>query len=592
MKKLYNILKILPEWAFLAIYLSSILLYCILIGLQGFDMTDEGWASTGFSQIYNDASTISGIFTIYNTLLVGGLFHLLLPSLGIIAFRIASALCLTAIAYIVYGLLKDVINRWYIFLGVGICIVNLRFIRVLHYDYTSALLVLIIALLIYQACIQRKTYKMLIAGILVGISFFFRLPNVCLCGMIAALIPFFLYTRSAKQTFTFLGYAVLGVIIGICVNVGLIYLLHHQEPFYDMLNIATSYLTQSDSTHNSAGMLNKYLLQIRDISLHAAVFLAFPLISVYLHKQETIKWLSITLQIILVSLFVWTFGGPWKNTISIFAFCTLALGYNVLSYYENEQKTYLSLLALLIMILLPLGSDGGILNVGSNAMYLALPLSIGVIFGHDTNISDKQYFSSYRKYSTVFLIYTIIIVLSATFMGACRDSGNRFLKTYQPTHTIMTTTYTSQEKAAQIDSLFVHLRPHITNITYLLAYPSIPAINYLANAKPYLTQPWIGIMDFNTYLIAFDNAQKEKPLPIIVVSKSNGEEWTSVNKNWNSILDCWDWHPSIKEKNEYLLRFVQESNYLVEWEDNCFQLLIPPTTSSSTSKKNYMQSEK
>ncbi len=576
MKKLYNILNTLPEWAFLAIYVFSVLLYCILIGLQGFDMTDEGWASTGFSQIYNDASTISGIFTIYNTLLVGGLFHLLLPSLGIIAFRIASALCLTAIAYIVYLLLKEIINRWYIFLGVAICITNLRFIRVLHYDYTSALLILLIALFIYQACIQRKTYKMLIAGILVGLSFFFRLPNICLCGMIAILIPFYIYTRSAKQTFTFLGYAILGVVIGISVNCGLIYLLHHQDPFYDMLHIVASYLTQTDSTHNSSGMLNKYLLQIRDISTHSAVFIAFPLISVFLHKKVTIKWLSITLQILLIILFIWTFGGPWKNIISIFAFCVLALGYSVFSYYENEQKTYLSLLALLIMILLPLGSDGGILNVSSNAMYLALPLSIGIIFGHTPDSSNYQYRSFYRKYSTVFLIYTFVIVMSATFMGACRDSGNRFLKTYQPTHTIMTTTYTSQEKAAQIDSLFVHLRPHITNNTYLLAYPSIPAINYLATAKPYLTQPWIGIMDLNTYQIAFDNAQKEKPLPIIVVSKSNREEWTSVNKNWNSILDCWDWHPSIKEKNEYLLRFVQENNYAVEWEDDYFQILIPP----------------
>lgn len=579
MKRLYTILTTLPEWAFLCIYLLSIFCYTSFIGLQGLDMTDEGWISTGFQQIYNDASTISGMFTLYDTLLVGGLFHLLFSSLGIIAFRLASALCLTTIAYIVYLLLKEIINRWYIFLGVAICIINLRFIRVLHYDYTSSLLILLIALFIYQACIQRKTYKMLIAGILVGISFFFRLPNVCLCGMIAILIPFYLYTHSAKLTFNFLGHAILGVLIGISVNIGLIYILHHQEPFYDMLNIAISYLTQSDSTHNSAGMLNKYLLQIRDISLHAAVFLAFPLISVYLHKQETIKWLSITLQIILVSLFVWTFGGPWKNIISIFAFCVLALGYSVFSYYENEQKTYLSLLALLIMILLPLGSDGGILNVSSNAMYLALPLSIGIIFGHTPDSSNYQYRSFYRKYSTVFLIYTFVIVMSATFMGACRDSGNRFLKTYQPTHTIMTTTYTSQEKAAQIDSLFVYLRPHITNNTYLLAYPSIPAINYLATAKPYLTQPWIGIMDLNTYQIAFDNAQKEKPLPIIVVSKSNREEWTSVNKNWNSILDCWDWHPSIKEKNEYLLCFIQENNYLVEWEDNCFQLLIPPTSS-------------
>ncbi len=576
MKRLYTILNNLPNWAFLCIYLLSILCYTSLIGLQGLNMTDEGWISTGFQQIYNDASTISGMFTLYDTLLVGGLFHILLPSLGMIAFRIASALCLTGIAYVVYLLSKEVINQWYVFLGVGICIINLRFIQVLHYNYTSALLILLIALFIYQACIQRKAYKMLIAGILVGLSFFFRLPNVCLCGMIVILIPFYFYTRSYKQTLIFLGYAALGVMTGVIANIGLIHLLHHQGPFYEMLNIATSYLTQSDSTHNSSSMLNKYLLQIRDISVRAAVFVAFPLISIFLHKKVAIKWLYIALQIILFSLFVWTFGGPWKNIMSIFAFCILALAYNVLSHYESERNTYLSLLALLIMILFPIGSDGGILNVNTNAMYLALPLSIGVIFAKVPDNTIDHYYSLYRKYSTVFLVYTIVIVSITTLIGACRDSGNRLLKTYRPTQTIIPTTYTTREKAAQIDSLFVHLQPHLTNKTYLLAYPSIPAINYFANCKPYINQPWIGIMDLNTYQIAFDNAQKKKPLPIIVVSKSNGEEWTSVNKNWNSVLDCWDWHPSIKEKNEYLSRFVQYNNYTVVWEDDCFQLLIPP----------------
>ena len=124
MKKFINILNNLPEWAFLCIYLLSILCYTSLIGLQGLDIKDEGWISTGFAQIYNDASTISGMFTFYNTLLVGGLFHLLFPSLGLIALRFASALCITAIAFVVYILLKNNINRWYIFLGVFICILK------------------------------------------------------------------------------------------------------------------------------------------------------------------------------------------------------------------------------------------------------------------------------------------------------------------------------------------------------------------------------------------------------------------------------------------------------------------------------------
>lgn len=576
MKKLYNILNTLPEWAFLAIYLSSILLYSIFIGLQGLDMTDEGWASTGFQQIYNDASTISGLFTIYDTLLVGGLFHLLFPSLGMIAFRIASALCLTVVAYIVYLLLKDVINRWYIFLGVALCVVNTQYILVLHYNYTAALISVLIALFLYRAVTAEKAYYILIAGIITGIGFFFRLPNICLCGMIAILIPYHIYTRSAKRTLILLSYAILGVLIGVMINLSIIFLLHHQEPFKEMLTMSFSAITHSDSTHNSSSLLHLYTSQTKVLITFIAFFLAFPFVDYYVYNKISNKWLANSSRTLLILLFIWKLSEKFYRIILLYAFCIISLIYNIFSQPKNQKLVYLSVLALLSMILVPLGSDNGFYNVGTNATFIALPLAIGSLFSTAHSIlKNDSYISIFKKYVLAFFIYVIIGILYSITTLCFHDPGSRLEKTHRPTLTAVATTYTTQHKAEELDSLFFHLQPLVNNNTYLLAYPSLPAINCISLTKPYLTQPWIGIMDYYSYIHSFEKAKGNKPLPIIVVRKSTYADWSVGNEHWSSILDCEDRFPSIKEKNEYLLCFIRENNYSVVWEDNCFQILLP-----------------
>ena len=417
---------------------------------------------------------------------------------------------------------------------------------------------------------------MLFAGTITGMGFLFRLPNVCLCGMIAILIPYYIYTRSIKQTCKFLGYAILGVVIGLSINAGIIFLLNHQAPFLEMTSIALSYLTKTDSTHNSLSLVHTYTSQIKELITFIAFFLAFPLVDHFAYNKIHNKWLASGLRILLFVLFIWKLQERFYRVILLYAFCAIGLPYTILS-SRNRELAYLSSLALLIMILLPLGSDNGFYNVGNYALYMALPLSIGSLFDNGLSIFDnKSYQSVFKKYILLFFVYVITTALFSTLNYCMHDSGSRLQKTSRPTLTVAHTTYTTEEQTSKIDSLFCHLQSVVNEDTYLLAYPSIPAVNYMSLTKPYLTQPWIGIMDYNTFCLSFEKAQKSIPLPIIVISKASAADWSSKNEQWHSILDCQDHFPSTKEKNEYLLQFVQENNYSVKWEDDYFQILIPP----------------
>ena len=373
-----------------------------------------------------------------------------------------------------------------------------------------------------------------------------------------------------------LGNAILGVLIGVMINLGIIVLLHHQGPFKEMLTMSLSAITHADSTHNSSSLLHLYASQTKVLISFIAFFLAFPLVDYYVYNKISNKWFANSSRILLLLLFIWKLNEKFYRIILLYAFCIVNLLYNIFSQPSNRKLVYLSVLALLTMILVPLGSDNGFYNVGTNATFLALPLAIGSLFSTTHSLlSNNAYISIFKKYVLVFFIYVIVGILYSIPTLCFHDSGSRLKKTYRPTFTAVTTAYTTQRRAEEVDSLFSHLQPLVNTNTYLLAYPSIPAINCLSLSKPYLTQPWIGIMDYYTYIHSFEKAKENKPLPIIIIRKSTYADWSVGNEHWKSIIDCEDRFPSIKEKNEYLFRFVQDNYYTVEWEDDCFQLLIP-----------------
>ena len=118
MDKLINIISYWIKNNQITIYVSLIFVYCLLIGLQGFDMCDEGWEMTAFQQIFNEPSTIVYQFLYYNTLLIGGLWNSIFGGqVSYYGFRILASLFISGTALMIFLILRRYVSKFIIFIG-------------------------------------------------------------------------------------------------------------------------------------------------------------------------------------------------------------------------------------------------------------------------------------------------------------------------------------------------------------------------------------------------------------------------------------------------------------------------------------------
>ena len=138
----------MPEWLFCILMLLMVFLYNMAIGISGIDMTDEGYLLSSYQQLFKHPESAS-MFSMYNTMLIGGLWESAFGNLGILGFRLLAALCVTLISIVVYLLCRNIISRLWFLVGLGIVFLSRHYIFVFHYNQTSALVALLTALFIF-----------------------------------------------------------------------------------------------------------------------------------------------------------------------------------------------------------------------------------------------------------------------------------------------------------------------------------------------------------------------------------------------------------------------------------------------------------
>lgn len=560
---------------FWGLYLAIILIVCLLYCFHGIDMTDSGWVLTGYQQILKHPHSVESMFYIYDTLLLGGIWEYCFGFLGIIGYKILAALFHLALGAIVYLLLREVINRWIILLGIILLIIGSRYL-VFHYDLVSAFFSLFVTFFILQSLKYRSILLIFLAGVILGISVFVRFPNIALCGLILVLVPFYIKEQNLQLTIKLLISAVGGLFIGVFINLLLILALGHWDCMINMCKITFSFLSSSDSTHNLPDMLCSYISSYLHVLKFMYPLVFYPFLFYFTGKSDLRKWVRILLLVIfcLISIIVY-YKSYMKSIGFIHAFCCTTF---MLVLYESKSykasTIYLASSAFLILLLFPLGSDGGLFNVRNHCLFLSFPLALGIIWNRISNNDTIIY-----KFTRLSMIGTLCLCFIASFYqslhNSYRDTGSVLKKTAIVKQANMLTTYTNPNKAEILDDLLTHIKPYVNAETELLAYPSIPIINYLTDTKPYLNGAWVGILNLATFESELINAEKTKSLPIIIIVKAPDIAWFIPNNQWLSINDCEDWHPAIHEKNQLLCSFIQRHSYNVTYNNELFQVLIP-----------------
>ena len=131
-------------------------------------------------------------------------------------------------------------------------------------------------------------------------------------------------------------------------------------------------------------------------------------------------------------------------------------------------------------------------------------------------------------------------------------------------------------KVAQLDTLMLHLQPLIQRDDYLLCFQSVPMVNYLTETRPYLGNSWPWTYDSDNMERQFIKAKSTIPtLPVIVRNKSEVATWYRHSEDWDNV-NSGSWCVTSR-KIELIQNFIRDNGYTIHWENDLFQILVPPS---------------
>jgi hypothetical protein len=571
-----------------AITIIVMFLYCLILSLQGFDLCDEGWVLSSYQQIYSCPETCEYYFLYYLSALVGGLWNSLFGCGGYFSFRLLNIIVILTTYTFLYLILKDICKKKYL-IGVGYMIILLarNFMVVFHHNDLTSMLAMAIAYFLYQSVKSDnesrisdvKPNYLFGSALLTGINIFSRIPNITLTGVIAIVLFInYFYSRDIKKLIKNIGISILGFFIGALLILAIMAVLGHLNIFASSIRLnLLSAASSSSSSHSISNLLVVYAGNYLSIAKSCVVY-GIPFLACMLYINR-FKKCSVILTV-LYSIVVIYFTYKWIHSgiYTIYAIALLISCCSIYFYKAERNMIYLISIAAAIAFLLPIGSDYGIGNMGISAVIMFFPISVVL---YSKLVSEKihtEYGMKFMRLSAVMFVAIFSFAQLWLLLGRCYfDEGSRFDKHYLISESKLATTFTTKEKAEEMDVLLSQLKKYVKEDDYTIFFQNLAMLHYLTKTKPYMYNSWVWTYDSENFEQHLKRAEHEiKNLPVVVREKGilPGSDWLKQSDRWDredSPNDMW-----YKPKNITIIKdFLSRHNYMVVWEDDYFQIYLP-----------------
>lgn len=549
------------------VFLAAFQLISVYIG---FELCDSGFYMTFYDNIFKAPEDVEYNFMFYLSGIIGGFFMTLFPNMGIFDMRLLGVVNNIITIYLLYCLLRKQIGMSAIIIGT--IIVTISYVAMpmtFCYDLLTCLLYVLSILYLFKGLNQNNNLYLIISGIIIGLNVFVRIPNILGYGVILFIILYALYHKTATR-FCIIKCTIftLSFIIGVISVILFMKSLGHYEYFIN--NLHELFFTAKDDSGTSSHSLNSMILaQIRiyysvlkfGIKL-ALLYVIFFASTKYIRKT----FLQLLIQIIVFTLIAILFYK--ENAVIILCIFSMigALGNIILR--KNKNIKMLSWAGLFMMLVIPLGSDGGMYNNGSIIYWIAMPMAISFYISIDKTITPILPVKKIRQTLLLTLsVYIFVCGIKAVYDGVYFDGGMLFEKRYSIHSERTKHIYTSQERADIINKLLEGIKPYIQKDDYLFAYGSFPAINYMTHTRPFIGCSWPEML--NVPLLKHKIENYTGALPIILKQKFNsvGKEFKKPNNEETPFRN--------NEKDKIINDFIEKNNYMITFENEYFVLFLP-----------------
>jgi len=553
---------------YLFITFGILFVYMFILALQGFDLCDEGFVLTFYQQIFHAPETVEYQFLYYLSGLVGGVWNMLFGSGGILSFRILSIIIYLFIIYITYLTVRKYMQPKHLLFAALFVILPYFGITVFHHNELTAFLVTVSVYFILKGLNSKNGYiNIFLGAFFIGVNIFSRIPNVTMIGLGLLLFVDYFYEKNNSRLWKNILYSLCGFISGISLMIAIMFLCGHLEIFRQsvVINLLDAG-TGSGGTHDIFFLLQAYFLNYKNVYTNLSIFVFTIFFFLYIYNFSTNQWLRLFSITSFIFIYILVFDLNNEKYYSLILFPLL-----ISCFVDRANKPFMLLntASLLVMFLLPLGSDLGIRNMGGNCIWLGTFVSIIHVFRFiNYQIETKRNYS-YKLFLNAFFVVYLVTGLFYTSHRAYFDNGSRLEKRYRADNSKFTV-FTSKDKAEAMNELLSVLNKYVEKDDYLLAFESLPMINYLTETKPYIGNPWVRSYTFQNFKKHLDQAVATIPLPVVLEQKCQpvGGNWTvpdTADKSSNPFIYSLD-------RIEYFEAFLRNNNYKIVWENDLFAI--------------------
>jgi hypothetical protein len=252
----------------------------------------------------------------------------------------------------------------------------------------------------------------------------------------------------------------------------------------------------------------------------------------------------------------------------------------------QTEKTLLTFSAVLMILLIPVGSGYGIGSVHGDFETLAFPLACALIWDFTKTYRDKKIVALGKKIPCAVSHVTIVLLLLAFAIINIKRRPIMFFNDPGPvsskTHFIENKHFrhirTSLRMEQNINGLLVELNRHLQLNSSLMSYDSIPLVNFLTETDSYVKNSWIWIYTQKVLERELQLSEKKRQgLPVILIQKRRSvvrAENNQLDPNYFLPIrrdDAW----GAKERYFTFKHFMDKHKYERHWGNEFFDVWLP-----------------
>lgn len=583
-----------PGWLFFFLFA-----YQLIFTFQGFDLSDEGLYSTSYQQIFSNPETVQYNFMFYFSAVIGGAWAYLFPDLGLWGIRLAGVLVTTSTIIVTYYLLRNHLRAAHLKLGLILVVLLINNnLKLVHYNDLSALFNMITIAFLFAGLKEENYWKILLAGVFVSISAFTRLPNILNLGLAFGMFyyGFFVNTsfkQQVMQVFAFFGGFLLmtGAMLMFMSAIG------HLPIFINAVKLVSEMGSGGEDSYYGPMVLIKNFVRTYAATLKLTIFvvallgIAAILLNYYKRYDYYAKWVIALLKFaILAGLLYAIWSGIIDNFTLLYFFTGICLVATLMIIFTSTtpEIKLLSLFGTFLLLTYPFSSSAGLFTVGIYSLWLSLPVALDYLFKINsvngqltifrtgaadsaaTTITRAQ-LHDIRRW-TAFILIIGCLFYSYRFPFFDRHERTKMMATLNSPR--LKWIHTTPDRAKLTNELLGEINKHVEENDYLLAYQTIPLINYITNTRPYIRSAYPWLYEAEVFKKELTRAANTTMiLPVIVKQKV---KFTGGSSNWPSPeMHAEGWDESNKKRDAYMYEFLASHTYSLVWSNEVFEIWKP-----------------